>query len=68
MKQNIYRQDRSGVLSWLIKILVSIFRFTISCIGVLARYGTSPQTVAAYSAWSKPPVRITFLPNYEQRR
>jgi len=77
MKQQAFGRDRS-TLSTLAQILVTIGRFMIGCIRVLARYGTSPQTVLGYgselerthraSAWSRPPVRITFLPYSERRR
>jgi len=70
MQHRIYGQNRGRSLRALAQIIVTIGGFTIGCIRVLARYGTSPQTVAAYgseagrvnrgNAWSKPAVRITF--------
>jgi hypothetical protein len=78
MQLQIHGLNGGGILSALAQIIVTIGGFTIGCIRVLARYGTSPQTVAAYgsesrranrgNAWSKPAVRITFLPYSDRRR
>ena len=78
MQQQINGSHRNGILNGLTQILVGSCRFTIGCIRVLARYGTSPQTVAAYgvdltrtirgSAWSRPAARIALLPPSDSRR